>query len=79
MTSEESQDREQARRRAITEAEVREIVRVLKPYGVLDRDTIAERCHARTWQEGDFDQALATAVRSGAVEALPDDFYKLVG
>jgi hypothetical protein len=79
VTSEQSEDRQQARRRAITEAEVRDIVRVLAPYGVLGRDVIAEKCRARTWQEGDFDLALESAVRSGVVEALPDDFYKLPG
>lgn len=77
MTSEETDERRQARRRAITEAEVRDIVRALSPYGVLARDVIAEKCRAHTWQEDDFDVALEEAVRSGVVEALPDDFYKL--
>jgi hypothetical protein len=78
VTSDPSDERQQARRRAITEAEIRDIVRVLSPYGILARDVIAEKCRAHAWQEGDFDAALQCAVRSGVVEALPDDFYKLV-
>jgi hypothetical protein len=78
VTSDPSEERQQARRRAITEAEVRDIVHVLSPYGILGRDVIAEKCRARNWQEGDFDAALQLAVRSGVLEALPDDFYKLV-
>ncbi|HET9124718.1 MAG TPA: hypothetical protein VFN65_07530 [Solirubrobacteraceae bacterium] len=77
MTSDPSDERQQARRRAITEAEIRDIVRALRPSEVLGRDAIAEKCRAHTWQEGDFDMALQAAVRSGVVEALPDGFYTL--
>jgi len=79
VSSDDTDDRRQARRRAITEAEIRDIVRALRPSEVLGRDAIAEKCRAHTWQEGDFDMALRTAVETGVVEALPDGFYTLAG
>jgi hypothetical protein len=78
VTGERDPEREAARRRAIIEAEVRDIVRALAPYGVLARDVIAERCRASAWQDGGFDEALDAAVAAGVVEELPDGFYGLV-
>ncbi|HEY3775576.1 MAG TPA: hypothetical protein VGL69_21410 [Solirubrobacteraceae bacterium] len=78
MSGERDPEREAARRRAIIDAEVQDIVRALAPYGVLDRDVLAERCRASTWQDGGFDEALEAAVAAGRVEQLPDGFYGLV-
>ncbi len=78
MTAERDPEREAARRRAIIDAEVQDIVRALSPYGVLERDVLAERCRASTWQDGGFDEALDAAVAAGLVEQLPDGFYGLV-
>lgn len=78
MSAERDPERQAARRRAITDAEVQDIVRALAPYGVLGHDVLARECHASTWQEGDFEVALEAAVGAGVVEELPGGFYKLV-
>ncbi len=70
-------EREAARQAAITEAEIREIVRALAPYGVLDRETLSERTRQHGWQADGFDTALAAAVREGVIERLPEGHYKL--
>jgi hypothetical protein len=62
---------------AVAEAEAHRIVRALRPYGVLHRDALARECAAHGWHEGSFDEALAAAVRSGAVTKLPLGFYRL--
>ena len=77
MTPEPDPAREAARQAAITDAEIREIVRALRPYGVLDRVTLGEQTRQRGWREGAFDAAVAAAVRQGVIEQLPDGHYKL--
>jgi hypothetical protein len=77
MTPTPDPEREAARQAAITDAEIREIVRALKPYGVLDRATLSAETRQRGWQPGAFDAALAAAVRQGVIEPLPDGHYKL--
>ena len=72
-------EREAARAAAITQAEIREIIRALTPYGVLDRETLGDRTRQRGWQEGAFDTALAAAIREGVIEQLPDGYLKLPG
>jgi hypothetical protein len=61
------------------EAEVQEIERVLRGYGVLTRERLEEICHARRWREPLFDSALSSAVARGAVLKLTDDLYELAG
>jgi hypothetical protein len=78
VSDERDAEREAARRRAITEATVRDIVRALAPYGVLGHDALAEACRADRWDEGAFDSALRAAVREGVVEELPEGYYKLI-
>lgn len=75
--SEDNPERERARLRAITDAEVQDIVRALRPFGVLGRDALAQECNAAKWQEGGFDLALEAAVAAGAIEELPGGFYKI--
>jgi hypothetical protein len=78
VSDERDREREQARRRAITEASVRDIARALAPYGVLDHDALAKEVRADRWEEGGFEIALQAALREGVVEQLPDGFYKLI-
>ncbi len=62
---------------AVTQAEVRRIVNALRPYGVLRRDVLKRQAAPGGWHEGSFEEALAAALRSGKVEKLPLDFYRL--
>ncbi len=78
MSGERDPEREQARRRAITEASVQDIVRALAPFGILGRDALAGEANAQKWEEGGFEIALEDAVRAGVVEELPGGFYKLI-
>jgi hypothetical protein len=62
---------------AVVQAEVRRLARALGPYGVLRRHALASAAGATQWREGAFERALQTAVNSGAIEPLPEDFYRL--
>ncbi len=62
---------------AVIQAEVRRLASALGPYGVLRRHALASAAGAMQWREGAFERALRTAVSSGAIEPLPEDFYKL--
>jgi hypothetical protein len=72
-------ERELARRAAITDAEVNQLVRVLRPFGILQREALSRECNQRGWEETGFDTALAKAVATGVIVALPGGFYKLAG
>jgi hypothetical protein len=60
---------------AVVSAEVRRLVRAIRPYGVLNRQMLARVAGAAKWRDGGFDAALSAAVRSGALERRPFDFY----
>jgi hypothetical protein len=62
---------------ALLDAEVRHLVGVLEQQGILYRDAFAEAAGATHWHEGTFDLALARAVKLGALEHLPGDFYRV--
>jgi hypothetical protein len=62
---------------AVIQAEVRRLARALGPYGVLRRDALASAAGATQWREGAFALALQTAVSTGTIEPLPEDFYRL--
>ena len=66
-----------AREAAIVQAQAQDLVRALRPYGVLSRDALLEKCHAGRWPDGSFDRALARAVREGQIRELPDGFYRV--
>jgi hypothetical protein len=59
------------------EAEVEEIVRALRGYGVLTRARLAEICGAAHWSDLGFRRALAQAVSSGRVRRLGDHLYEV--
>lgn len=61
---------------AVVNAEARHLIRALAPYRVLHRDALATVAGADRWHEGGFERALAEAVRSGSIEALPEGFYR---
>ncbi len=56
---------------------MRRLARALGPYRILQRKALEEVAGASRWRQGAFDSALGAAVRSGAIEPLPEDFYKL--
>jgi len=60
---------------ALLEAEVRRVMRVLAPYGVLRQDMLARACGARRWNAGAFRSALDAGVRDGRLRKLPLGFY----
>jgi hypothetical protein len=59
------------------EAEVEDIVRALRRYGVLRRTRLIEVCGAAHWSDAGFRQALRSAVSSGRVRALDSDLYEI--
>jgi hypothetical protein len=59
---------------AVLGAEVRLLVDVLSPFGVLSRDELARRAEASLWHEGSFESALCAAARQGVIELLPEGF-----
>lgn len=62
--------------RTRVDAEVGEIERALRGYGVLTRRRLAQECRARCWREPEFDAALAEAIERGSVVKLTDDLYE---
>jgi hypothetical protein len=64
-------------RAAVTDAEVRRLVRALHAYGALRRSSLAREVGAVSWRDGGFDRSLSAAVRTGRVQRLPFDFYRL--
>jgi hypothetical protein len=59
------------------EAEVREIVKALRSYGVLTRDRLCEIVGGDEWRDGHFDVCLAGAVKRGRVTRLSVELYEL--
>jgi hypothetical protein len=59
------------------DVEVDEIVRVLRGYGVLTGERLADLVHAGTWAEHTFKTALRSAIDSGRVTSLGGDLYEL--
>ncbi len=63
---------------AVMHAEVRRLVMALAPFGVLHRDALRSECGADRWHDAGFELALTAAVKAGAIERLPGDFYRQV-
>jgi hypothetical protein len=64
------------RPRSSQEAEVENIVRALRPHGVLTRARLVELCGAAHWTDAGFGQALARAVATGRIRRLGHDLYE---
>jgi osmotically inducible protein OsmC len=60
------------------EAEVEDIVRALRTYGVLTRARLLDVCGAAHWSDSGGRRALARAVSSGRIKQLGDDLYEIV-
>jgi hypothetical protein len=63
---------------AVIRAEARHLARALAPFRVLHRDALEQMAGAPRWHQCSFERALAEAVRSGAIQRLPDEFYRSV-
>jgi len=74
MPTDHSQTRRAHTRR---DAEVDDIVRTLRTYGVLTRTRLADLSGAVHWSEPDFRRALALAVSSGRVKPLGDELFEI--
>jgi hypothetical protein len=61
---------------AVIQAEARQLVRALAPYRVLHRDALEQVAGAQHWHQCSFERALARAIRTGAIERLPEEFYR---
>ena len=59
------------------EAEVEEIVRALRGYGVLTRARLLDVCRATHWSDAGAKRALARAVSTGRIRQLGDDLYEI--
>jgi osmotically inducible protein OsmC len=59
------------------EAEIEDIVGVLRGYGVLTRARLLDVCGAAHWTDSGAERALAHAVSSGRVRQLGDDLYEI--
>ncbi|HUB36453.1 MAG TPA: hypothetical protein VL972_06480 [Solirubrobacteraceae bacterium] len=59
---------------AVLCAEVRRLARELRTSGPLSEATLAHRCHAGRWGQGDFQAAVRAGIRAGALRQRPFDF-----
>ena len=59
------------------EAEVDDIVRAVRSYGVLTRARLLDICGAAHWPDSGGRRALAHAVSSGRIRQLGDDLYAI--
>ena len=59
------------------EAEIEDIVRALRGYGVLTHARLLDVCRATHWSDAGAKRALARAVSSGRVRQLGDDLYEI--
>ena len=59
------------------EAEVEDLVRALRGYGVLTRARLLDVCGATHWSDAGARRALARAVSSGRIRQLGDDLYEI--
>jgi osmotically inducible protein OsmC len=59
------------------DAEVEDVVRTLRGYGVLTRARLLELCGAGHWSDGGGRRAVADAVSSGRIRQLGDDLYEI--
>ena len=71
-------DRARRHEQAVIEAEVRDLTRAIRPYGVLRHDALAHVAGAARWR-GNFDRALQVAVEEGRLDARPLGFYADAG
>ena len=60
-----------------TEAEMKELTRVLRSFGVLTGDWLKELSGARHWDAPIFEAVLNDAVRRGLIRRLGKDLYEL--
>jgi len=61
---------------AVSQAEIRRLLRALAPFGILSRDALEQECHAGTWHDGGFTAALRAAISAGLIVELPGGFYR---
>jgi hypothetical protein len=59
------------------EAEIEDIVRALRGYGVLTRARLLDVCRATHWSDAGAKRALARAVSTGRIRQLGDDLYEI--
>jgi lipoyl-dependent peroxiredoxin len=59
------------------EAEVEDVVRALRGYGVLTRARLLDACGAAHWSDSGAKRALAHAVSSGRIRQLGEDLYEI--
>jgi hypothetical protein len=59
------------------DAEIEELVRALRGYGVLTRARLLDVCGATHWSDAGAKRALARAVSTGRIRQLGDDLYEI--
>lgn len=59
------------------EAELEELTKVLRGFGVLTYDHLKELSGARSWCGPRFDRVLRAGVRDGRIRRLGDQLYEL--
>lgn len=58
-------------------AEIEELVRTLRGFGVLTYERLREFSGGEHWSDPSFDAVLGDAVRAGRIRKLSDDLYEL--
>ena len=59
------------------EAELEELTRVLRGFGVLTHDNLKELSGARNWSGPHFESVLCEGIRVGRILKLSDQLYEL--
>ena len=59
------------------EAELEELTRVLRSYGVLTGDNLKQFSRAALWSGPRFERVLTVGIEQGRIRRLGDDLYEL--
>ena len=68
--------RPRAHELAVRRIEAKEIANALRPFGILNRETLRAAAGAARWHEGSFTEALESAVLLGLIDEYPLGFYR---
>ena len=68
---------EEQKRRTRADAEVEDLVRVLRSFDVLTREALCERAGGSNWPDHQFEFVLKLAISQGRIRKLADGLYEL--
>jgi len=61
---------------AVGAIQAEHVARVLRPYGILNREALKAAAGAQQWREGTFAGALSRAIDMGLIEVCPLGYFR---